>query len=64
VKKFLDWIKKFNISNMAVKFVFVVPTEMIDKWDQSQELGNSGGAAFKRKGHMVSINQYVVSLDL
>eukprot|EP00475_Leptophrys_vorax_P035074 TRINITY_DN5741_c0_g1_i13.p1 TRINITY_DN5741_c0_g1~~TRINITY_DN5741_c0_g1_i13.p1 ORF type:complete len:479 (+),score=108.97 TRINITY_DN5741_c0_g1_i13:421-1857(+) len=63
VKKFLDWIKKFNISNLAVKFVFVVPTEMIDTWDQSQELVNSGGAAYTKKGHKISINQYVVPLD-
>ncbi len=60
LRKFLDWIKKFNIINLDIKFVFVVPSANIEKWVEPQKLV---GDAYERKEHMVSIEQYVVSLD-
>jgi hypothetical protein len=64
VKKFLEWIEVFNISKLDVKFVFVVPSKMIDKWNRPQAFVKSGGSVYKNKGCEVSITQYVVSLDL
>ena len=64
VKKFIDWIRKFNIVDLDVKFVFIVPTAIIDQWNQPQKLVKSGEKDYQKKGWVVSIDQYVVSLDI
>jgi hypothetical protein len=64
VKKFLEWIKKFNIANLEVKFVFIVPSAIIEKLNQPQKLVKSGEKDYQKKGWVVSMDQYVVSLDI
>jgi hypothetical protein len=64
VKKFIEWIKKFNISDLSVKFVFIVPTAKINQWNQPQNLVKSGEKDYQKKAWMVEIDQYVVSLDI
>jgi hypothetical protein len=64
VKKFLQWIAKSDIKDIKVKFVFMVPSTMIDKWNQPQVLVGTGGKVFKKSGYELSIDQYIVSLDI
>ena len=65
VKMFLDWIKKFDIADLNVKFVFVVPTKaIVDQWNQPQKLVKSDGTVYGNVGSMVPIHQYIVILDI
>ena len=65
LKRFLEWIKKFDIADIDVKFVFIVPTRAIaDQWNQPQKLVKLDGMAYQNEGSMVPIDQYIVILDM
>ena len=65
IKRFLEWIRKFDIAKLDIKFVFIVPTRaIVDQWNQPQKLVKSNGTVYQNEGNMVPIDQHVVILDM
>jgi hypothetical protein len=62
IKKFLDHINSHEFS-IIVKFVFVVPSEILEKWSKPQSFVGKRGAALSQ-GIVKGIDQFVVAHDL